>query len=400
MKVKSIDSSARYLPPSRTLEIRTRKGVLTTPARASTSYEFRQKAQVPTDLPIENGISIDIHRLNYPNLLEFLRSNGYTNNLIKKIDLANRLAQYSQIRIALIQPTTSETTDVKTRQMKYPSGMSIIQNDSAQLHNFLSILVKLQLAIGLDFIAIPFLHLPLTTMKEVFRDVDKTMERAGSQPLFVLDMKHQDFSLILDFLVEDLRSNMIGLIYRDYLRNIHSYERVYKYAERDVAFFSMHVERLDENNDNLSTMHCLPFLTNDIYSVETPTFGGVNPEKRKEGIGTHRLDRVKLFDKQSLQINKITSIPNLQERILTEYGDDTIVRDTLENYREAETDNKKIQTLAAFSKIDELRLSSKEFLNLQRFINQDSARDYISEKKTLEKALNPVARSRLNLNSF
>lgn len=193
---------------------------------------------------------------------------------------------------------------------------------------------------------------------------------------------------------------MIGLIYRDYLRNIHSYERVYKYAEYDTAFFSMQVERIDENNDNLSTMHCLPFLTNDIYSVETPTFGGANPDKRKEGMSAHRLDRVKLFDKQSLQINKITSIANLPERILSEYGDDTIVRDILENYREAETDSKKIQALAAFSKIDELKLSSKEFLNLQRFINQDSARDYISEKKTLEKALSPVARSRLNLNSF
>lgn len=191
--MKSIDSSARYLPPSRTLEIRTRKGILTTPIRASTSYEFRQKAQVPTDLSIENEISVDIHRLNYTNLLEFLRSNGYINNLVKKIDLANRLEQYSQIRIALIQPTTSETVDIKTKQMKYPSGMSILQSDSTQLHTFLSILVKLQLAIGLDFVTIPFLHLPLTTMKEVFRDVNKTMEKAGSQPLFVLDMKHQDF---------------------------------------------------------------------------------------------------------------------------------------------------------------------------------------------------------------
>ena len=38
---------------------------------------------------------------------------------------------------------------------------------------------------------------------------------------------------------------MMGLIYRDYLKNIHNYETVFKYADKDVAFVSLQVERFD-----------------------------------------------------------------------------------------------------------------------------------------------------------
>lgn len=396
VKVKSIDRSARYLSPSRTLEVRTRKGSFTTPTRASTSYEFRQKALVPTDMPINTEISIDVHKLNFKNISDFLTSNGYLNKLVRTIDLNNRLEQYSKLRISLLQPTTSETRDPKTKQIKYPSGMSVLQNDSNLLHKFLGILVKLQLAIGSDLITIPYLELQLATTKKVFVDVDKTTEKVGQQPFFVIDMRHPDFSEILDFLIKDLRSNMIGLIHREYLKNIHNYETVYKYAENDVSFFTMQVPRIDENRDNISTMHYLPFLANDIYSVEVPSIGG-GTNKEKQKADAHKLERVKLFDRKSLQVNKIVSYENFQKKMLNEYNDDTIVRKILENYREADKDEdeRKIQTLVAFSKFDELKSSSQEFFSLQRFIDQDSSKDYISEKKTLEKALNPLAQTKL-----
>jgi hypothetical protein len=253
----------------------------------------------------------------------------------------------------------------------------------------------MQLAIGSDVVTIPVLDLPFSTMKGVFDDVSKSVERAGSQAFFVVDMKNSRFTQIVDYLIEDLRSNMIGLVYRDYLKNIHNYETVFRYADKDVAFVSLQVERFDENRENISTMHCLPFLTNDIYSVEIPAFGG--PSKNRKKSGAPRLDRVKLFDRTTLQVNKIVSFVNLEHKLKTEYGDDVIVRDILENYREAEYDNdiRKIQTLTAFSKVDELKSSSAEFSNLQQFINQESSKDYISEKKTLGKALSQVAQPSL-----
>lgn len=59
------------------------------------------------------------------------------------------------------------------------------------------------------------------------------------------------------------------------------------------------------------------------------------------------------------------------------------------------SDIRKIQTLTAFSKVDELKSSSSEFQNLQQFINQESSKDYISEKKTLGKALSKIAQPSL-----
>jgi len=143
-------------------------------------------------------------------------------------------------------------------------------------------------------------------------------------------------------------------------------------------------------------MHCLPFLTNDVYSVEIPTFGG--PSKNKKKSSAPRLDRVKLFDRTTLQVNKIVSCVNLEQKLKTEYTDDVIVRNILENYREAEYDNdfRKIQTLTAFSKVDELKSSSAEFSSLQQFINHESSKDCISEKKTLSKALSKVAQPSLS----
>jgi hypothetical protein len=207
-------------------------------------------------------------------------------------------------------------------------------------------------------------------------------------------MKNPRFTQLVDYLITDLKSSMISLIYRDYFANIHNYEAIFKYADKDVAFLSLQVERFDENRENISTMHCLPFLTNDIYSVEIPpAFGPVKNKKPS----TPRLDRVKLFDKSSLQVNKIASFYNLEQKMKNEYEDDLIVRSILENYREAEHDSdiRKIQTLTAFSKVDELKSSSSEFLNLQRFINQESSKDYISEKKTLGKALSNIAQPSL-----
>lgn len=57
---------------------------------------------------------------------------------------------------------------------------------------------------------------------------------------------------------------------------------------------------------------------------------------------------------------------------------------------------RKIEVLTPFSKFDELKSSLSEFSNLQKFINQDSAKDYIADKKTLEKALNPIAQPKLS----
>lgn len=44
--------------PSRRVEIATSAGRVSAPNRAATLYEYNKKASVPTDMPLDNGISL------------------------------------------------------------------------------------------------------------------------------------------------------------------------------------------------------------------------------------------------------------------------------------------------------------------------------------------------------
>lgn len=387
VKLKTIDHSAPYLPPSRTLEITTRKGVITTPTRASTSYEYRQKGRVPTAIPFQNEMSIDVFKLNYKNLYDLVNTNENLVKIQRKVELSNRLAQYSQVRIELLQPTTSPTMDQTSKTIKYPSGMSLLQENPDALESFIQILFNLQTILDYDFITIPSLDLPISSLERVYSGIAVSAEKIGRQPLIVVDMKNPKFEQIVDFLLLKLNLNFVGLIYRDYLRTPRSYKALLKHADKDVAFISIQVDRISALN-NISTMHCLPFIGSDLYSVVIP--GPFIKDETKPTIPSHpRLTNIKIFEKESLELNQINLYPNLAQK-MQEYPDDSFIKDMLENYTEAEIDDKKYRTLNAFSRVDELRTSLSEFSNLQHFIKQDSSKDYIEDKKALQEALGPL----------
>jgi len=398
VNVKAIDNSAPYLPPTRTVELKTSNGNIVTPVRASTSYEFKKKAQVPTDIPIDTEISINVQKLNYKNLQNLLTTNGYLENLSRKIDLNNRLEQYSKLRVSLLQPTSSETRDPKSKNVIYPSGMTLLQNNPTELIKFIRIVISAQHLMGLDLITIPFLDQPLEAMKTMILNVEKTVEKIDRQPFFVIDLKYPGFSQIIELLVKNLQQKIIGLIFRDYLKCVQSYEALSKYVDHDVAFFSLQVDRFDLDHDNLSTMHYLPFLGNDIYSVVTPGPFIPSPSNKDSSdtrvSGVHSLRNIRLFDKWSLQVNEIRSYEHLDEKISSEYKEDDIIRVMLNNFAEAETDARKYGMLNAFSRVDELKSSLSEFNNLQRYIKQESTKDYLEEKETLQKALRPMSHAR------
>ena len=69
-----------------------------------------------TDIPIDSDISINVQKLNYKKIQKLLTTNGYLDRLSKKIDLNNRLEQYSKLTINLFQPTISPIIDFKTKK--------------------------------------------------------------------------------------------------------------------------------------------------------------------------------------------------------------------------------------------------------------------------------------------
>ncbi|MCW3990779.1 MAG: hypothetical protein NWE88_11980 [Candidatus Bathyarchaeota archaeon] len=390
VKVKEIDYGARYLYPSRRIEIKTTNNSIITPTRAATSYEFGQKTKVPADMPIKNQTTIDVENLNYTRLTKFLQTNDYYTKLMRKIELNNRLSQYSDLNLVLMRPTISPKRDKKTREILQESPMTLLTNNHSLRDRFIRFIIKIQQDLGLNPITIPFLDLSIQTYKEVTVQIAKSLERINRQPLFFLDMKYAEFEAALDWIVNELQSNAVGLYHKAHRTVPLNFDVLSRYVDKDVAFISAQVRRYDPSHEDISTMHYLPFLGNDLYAVATPQPFGVR--ETDSGIGVKdRLRSIRLFDKDSLCLKRIRGASSIIDELEYEYRSDSSITDILRNYHEANTDADKLTVLRAFSKISELKDSSSEFINLQEYVKQGSTRDYVQEKQVLQKTLQDVA---------
>lgn len=398
VKIKSIDDSSKYLYPNRTIEIKTSKQNIITPIRASTDSEYRQKALIPTDIPIENPVSIAIEELNATQFDKFMNENGYFAKLISRVELKSRLSQYSSLGLVLLKPTKSDTKDKITGEPRY-SPMTLLKQNPMLLERFLRVTVRMQQEAGLSPISIPFIELPFQEYANLAIKVNQDLEKINQQPVFFVDMNYKDFDKALNLIINDLQSNFVGLYFQSYRRAHISYEVLRDYVNRDVAFFAVQVERVGLNE--LSTMHYLPFFGNDIYAVEKPRgFSETDPltGKPKKQI-VYNPENVRLFDRESLCVRHIAATPSLVEHLSDEYKQDPLIPTVLRNFQEATT-KEKYEILSAFSKISELKASSIEFTNFQKYIKQNSTKDYIEEKPALKRTLQDVTRNQVSLKSI
>lgn len=391
VKVKSIDHSAKYLYPNRTIEIKTSNQSIVTPIRAATFYEYREKAKVPTDIPLNNQISINIENLSHSRFEKFLTTNHYFGKLMKRIAFSNRLSQYSDLSLVLLRPTISPKRDKNTRKVIRNSPMEFLTQDSTLRDKFIRFLVKLQYDVGLNPISIPFLNLPFSTFQDVITQIDKSLEKIDRQPLFFVDMNYGDFESAIDLIVNKLESRMVGLYFKRFRNYPLSYEVLSRYVERDVAFVAVQVNRYDYNYDDISTMHYLPFFGNDVYAVKTPPpFGGSKIEEERKEPPSDRLAYVRLFDKESLRVRPVRVAATTIEKLAQEYRNDALIPTILNNYDEANTDDAKYKVLRAFSKVSELNSSLSEFTRFQDYVKEGSTREYIQEKQILQNTLQEV----------
>jgi hypothetical protein len=394
VKVKSIDDNSKYLYPNRTIEIKTSKQNIITPIRASTDSEYRQKALIPTDLPIENPVSIAIEELNATQFDKYMNENGYFSKEISRAELKSRLSQYSSLSLFLLKPTKSDTKDKITGEPRY-SPMTLLKQNPMLLERFLRITIRMQQEAGLSQVSIPFIDLPFQEYADLVIKVNRSLERINQQPIFFVDMNYDDFDKALNLIVNDLQSNIVGLYFQSYKRAHKSYEVLRDYVNKDVAFFAAQVERVGLNE--LSTMHYLPFFGNDIYAVEKPRgFSEIDPLTGKPKKIVYNPENVRLFDKESLRLRHIAADPALVERLSDEYKKDPLIPTVLRNFHEANV-KEKYEILSAFSKISELNSSSTEFITLQKYIKENSTKEYIDEKPVLKRTLYDVTGNQASL---
>ena len=388
VKVRSVDQFSPFLYPSRTVELKTPRGSILTPLRAATSYEYKSKMKTPTAAPIDSPVLINVKKLPPRDLQSFITKNESFGELLRKIGTINRVGQYANIRLALLQPTRT------TYEQDGISSMKILQQSTSARERFLRFVVKIHQEAGMDIVTVPFIHLPYATLKKTISEMHKDLTRLGVEPLFFVDLAYKDFESVVRLLVDELECKLVGIIHRRYADQPIHYDFLRSYYNRDVAFLSVETSRFDENLDDISTMHYLPFLGNDVYAVRVPLPFHDESEIQKPKQSEPKLEKIRFFDRATLKVKPAGLFDT--ERVLSDiqYQDQDIIRRMLENRVEVNADNKKYQVLNSFSKLHELNTSLLEFHGFRERIGKNETKDYIDEKEALKPLLDKARRKK------
>lgn len=378
--ITSIDDSLPYLSPTRTIEIKTNKGTIFTPNRCATSYEFNRKQELPTATTIDNPVTTYTKRLTGKEVKDLLTTNTEYGKLLDSIEKVDRVTEYSTLHLPSIQ--------VYATASKGPSPKQILA-EGENLTKFLTMIIGMQDEAKHDIISIPHLDLPISELKIMLKNAKSSIEKLGKQPLFSLDMKYEKFPEVLAYITNDLQSNIINLIYRKKRDVPLHYLTLKDYARKDIMFVMSDVDRNDSSNSELSTMHYLPFLGNDLYSILQPAPAILKPEDRNK---PKNIENLKVLDTRDLTVNPLLKKTVTVETIINEIDskEEKQLRTILENITEARTDNQKYKVVNALTRVHELKSSTKEFSKLHKHVSEGSSKDYVKSKDNFDDRLKKI----------
>lgn len=413
VRVRSVDQESPYAYPSRRVEIATSSGRVTTPNRAATLYEYNKKASVPTNMPLDNDVSLAVKRPNAATLAKFLEENGVARRWAGEMRGAARRMAYSALSAYLVQPTTTDVPakkkDGKEVAPAVISGTTYLRSSPEKMESFLRILLRLQVDAGLGVVAVPYLGLPLSEYKKTVRNVCKAAAGLGAEPMVAFDLEYQKggsgFKEAMSFLVRDMGVRLVAFPGRSYAGAALSYDALAGYAESDVAFISFDTDRPYQRLNPLSKMHAFPFIGTDIYAIRTPRFV---PGAAKAGAGGagaggaggagagSALDSVKFFEPSSLTIRPSAERVGDPVALLDEIGErgNAQLRGMLEEYESARDNPDKAAALSSLSRVHELVSSTAEFGSLRDWIRKGETAEYVKEKPRLETTLADLEQKR------
>lgn len=406
VRVRSVDQESPYAYPSRRVEIATSSGKVATPDRAATLYEYNKKASVPTNVPLDNDVSLAVKRPNAATLARFLGENGVARRWGREMRGAARRMAYSALSAYLVQPTTADMPARKKGRKEVapavPSGTSYLRSSPEKMEAFLRILLRLQVDAGLGVVAVPYLGLPLSEYKRTVRKVCRAAAGLGAEPMLAFDLEYQKggskFREAMSFLVRDMGVRLVAFPGRSYAGAALSYDALAEYAESDVAFVSFDTDRPYQRLNPLSKMHAFPFIGTDIYAIRTPRFvPGAAEAGGSGGAGAgSALDSVKFFEPSSLTIRPSAERVGDPAALLDEIGErgNAQLRGMLEEYEPARGNPDKAAALSSLSRVHELVSSTAEFGSLRDWIRKGETAEYVKEKPRLETTLADLEQKR------
>ena len=371
VRVLETDDSLRLLQPARAIEIRTDRGITTTPGRCVTGYEFNRKAQVPASVEINNHVSVYWKRLTGGDIDSLLHSNDWFKSQVQSLEKAARITEYSVLHVPAFELARTSSTG--------PAPAEILQNERNRVL-FLKQMIAVQQDAGYGIISIPPLGLPPGEAKPIMREADEAILKLGCQPLFSVDVRHGGFGELVDYLADDLQAPMINLRYGKRRYFSQHYLHLARLADKDVAFLMTGVARADSDHGELSTMHYMPFLGNDLFAVETPP-PAISPSDKPKNI-----ENLRALYRDELTILPVTD-PRMSDLEVLDLEGNPVSEDLnlrLRNVREASRDAKKYSIINAITRIQELLGSSVEFSRLAGHVKERSSDAYVRGKRGLE----------------
>lgn len=146
VRIKNIDNKSPYIYPSRTIEIRMDDPIIT-PSRGATITEYNYKGKIPSEIPLDNTVSMSLTRLNLEKLDLFLHQNGVYARYMKKLSDNNDLMKYSPFRVQILQPTITSTKGKAPdgSWVETMSGTEYLTSNESKMQQFLRFIIKMQL---------------------------------------------------------------------------------------------------------------------------------------------------------------------------------------------------------------------------------------------------------------
>lgn len=383
--VKNIDEKIG-LYSTRTLRIKIRGKTIETPYRALTHQELNAKNDIPEDVLLYSHFSVIYRKFSLREVKEkFLGSNKYLHNLISFLEEYRRRMQHFDFIFSFLQP--------------YESALEA----SLLKDKYIRIAVRVQIEAGFKCISIPWVRMPpkefLSTIKQHKRVLGEEY-----QVVPVVDIREnpKDLKPIFEYVREASVTGelaFLGIIHHPVREALASYDLAWEMLkESDLCILLLDVKRVEEDLNDISSVHLNEFVLGDIISLETTRVFG---KKKDSKVSTRRVSRrkkpieekLRIFDQRELRVPILLEFMQSSDWIdeVTKYFDRSQeIREILENYKEAEGDKQKTKVLNAISRVHEFLASESEMETSQKFISKNEAEEYIKEKSTLLRALRSV----------
>jgi hypothetical protein len=336
-------------------------GKFSTPYRIPSSVEYGSKQKLPTVKKIDSDISEVTINFRTGEYNQFLNENGPYANRIAQIEERADLMSYSSLISFYPQLPRSITPNKKAMWLLLQLGLD---------------------ANGVNIVSIPDFE-PQKSYELDLQNYCEGIRAYRKEPMPILDMGlHPDeFRKKFDEIVSNSETDLvkiIGLIYRNYRKNIQNYYYVWENKSKKILYYCLDVQRKFENQ--AATMHILQSFGIDVYSTRFMRGGGGNKQKR--------LIDIDIFDKTTMGILKFNeyvhehpdhdlncNCPICGGRTLDEFVD------RYGYNHEGDFDGHQLQYAG---KIHEYYSSTNEFDLSREFIREDSLLKYFSSKKYLE----------------